>query len=234
MWCLSFWWLEVIILITIKIKTIMVKMVLIILLIVGDDDLDEDDELWILMNDSDDPGCAEKSTKTSQLNCESELADELSWVRVVLGTSCLRYELSIIHGIRTTRTQDNSYPGQFVTKTTRTQDNSYRVNSYPRQLVPKKTSTQDNSFPRQLVPGSPCSKANSYPSQIIPRTTRIQDNSYPRQFLRRACRIQDNWCTLTRTGPTIITQIHKDIYLKIIYFDNDGFVSSETNNFLQC
>ena len=61
-------------------------------------------------------------------------------------------------GIWTTRTQDNSYPGQLVPRTTRTQDNSY-----PGQLVPKTTRTQDNS----------------YPGQLVPKTTRIQDNSYP-------------------------------------------------------
>ena len=60
-------------------------------------------------------------------------------------------------GLWTTRSQDNSYPGQLVPKTTRTQDNSY-----PGQLVPKTTRTQDNSYPRQLVP----------------KTTRTQDNSY--------------------------------------------------------
>ena len=37
-------------------------------------------------------------------------------------------------GIRTTRTQDNSYPRQLVPKTTRTQENSY-----PRQIAPKTT-----------------------------------------------------------------------------------------------
>ena len=68
----------------------------------------------------------------------------------------------MLSGLWTTRTQDNSYPGQLVPKTTRTQDNPY-----PRQLVPKTTRTQDNSYPRQLVP----------------RTTRTQDNSYPTVWL---------------------------------------------------
>ena len=52
-----------------------------------------------------------------------------------------------LDGLWTTRTQDNSYPGQLVPKTTRTQDDSY-----PGQLVPKTTRTQDNSYPGQLVP----------------------------------------------------------------------------------
>ena len=61
------------------------------------------------------------------------------------------------HGLWTTRTQDNSYPGQLVPKTTRTQDNSY-----PRRLVPKTTRTQENS----------------YPGQLVPRTTRTQQFGY--------------------------------------------------------
>ena len=48
----------------------------------------------------------------------------------------------VVTGVWTTRTQDNSYPGQLVPKTTRTQDDSYL-----RQLVPKTTRTQDNSYP---------------------------------------------------------------------------------------
>ena len=57
------------------------------------------------------------------------LGYELFWARVVLGTSCPGYELSwvrVVHqiGIWTTPTQDNSYPGQLVPRTTRTQDNS--------------------------------------------------------------------------------------------------------------
>ena len=65
--------------------------------------------------------------------------------------------LGFWNGLWTTRTQDNSYPGQLVPKTTRTQDNLY-----PRQLVPKTTRTQDNS----------------YPGQLVPRTTRTQEFGY--------------------------------------------------------
>ena len=56
---------------------------------------------------------------------------------------------SIMAGIWTTHTQDNSYPRQLVPRTTRTQDKSY-----PGQLVPKTTRTHDNSYTRQLVPRS--------------------------------------------------------------------------------
>ena len=84
-------------------------------------------------------------------------------------------------GIWTTRTQDNSYPGQLVPKTTHTQSISYpsqlvprttrtQDNPYRGQLVPKTTRTQDNSYPSQLVPGSPCAQANSYPGQLVPKT----------------------------------------------------------------
>ena len=88
-------------------------------------------------------------------------------------------------GLWTTRTQDNSYPGQLVPKTTRTQDNSY-----PRQLVPRTTRTQDNSYPGQLVPKTTRTQDNSYPRQLVPKTTRAQDNSYPGQLVPRTTRTQ--------------------------------------------
>ena len=53
---------------------------------------------------------------------------ELSWVRVVLGSSCLGYDLSWVRVVLGTSCPGS---GQLLPKTTRTQDNSY-----PGQLVP--------------------------------------------------------------------------------------------------
>ena len=65
---------------------------------------------------------------------------------------------------------DNSYPSQLAPRTTRIQDNSYPGQLVPRQLVPRTTSTQVNSYPGHLVP-----------RPLVPMTIRIQDNSYSRQ-----------------------------------------------------
>ena len=62
-----------------------------------------------------------------------------------------------------TRTQDNTYPGQLVSKTTRSQDNSY-----PGQLVTKTTRTKIT-----------LTQENSYPGKIVLKETRTQDNLYP-------------------------------------------------------
>ena len=90
-------------------------------------------------------------------------------------------------GIWTTRTQDNSYPGQLVPRTTRTKDNSY-----PGRLVPRTIRTQDDSYPGQLVPKTTITKDDSYPGQLVPRTTRTKDDSYPGQLVLRTTRTQDD------------------------------------------
>ena len=84
---------------------------------------------------------------------------------------------------RTTRTKVNSYPGQLVPKTTRAQDNSSQDNSYPGQLVTKSTRTLVTLCPGQLVPMTICTQDNSYSRQLIPKTIPTQGMSYPRQLI---------------------------------------------------
>ena len=68
-----------------------------------------------------------------------------------------------IYGIWTTRTQDNSCPGQLV----------------PRQLVPRTTRNQINSYPGHLVSRPTRTHDNLYPGQLVFQTTHTQDSSYP-------------------------------------------------------
>ena len=132
-----------------------------------------------------------KTTRTHENSYPGQLVPRTT--RVVLGTSFLGYELSIIPGSgqlvpKTTRTQDNSYPWQLVPRTTRTQDNSYLGQlelSWVRVVLGTSCPSSqdlDNSYPRQLVPRTTRTQDNSYPGQLVPKTTRTQDNSYPGQL----------------------------------------------------